>query len=119
MSAAEEHLDEAGERFLARLPAEISSGLSAAQREAISRAAADRPWSSHPVDIRVSLPLPFTRVYLTLVAGTERRNAARRAVERLRHPLIRFGNLVFGVVAMVLLYIAAMIGVLFWAHVLE
>lgn len=61
-------------------------------------------WSSnHPINLRLSIPLPFTRVYLTVVAGPERRSAARRAQDRLAHPRGRAGNLLFvaGVGAMV------------------
>ena len=54
-----------------------------------------REWSSdHPVNLRVSIPLPFGRYYVTLVAGKERRSAERRAAERLKHPIVKLGNII-------------------------
>jgi hypothetical protein len=60
--------------------------------------AAGRPWSQdHFINVRLSIPLVFTRVYVTLVAGKERRSEARRHAERRKHPLRTWGNLfVFG-----------------------
>ncbi len=55
-----------------------------------------RNWGSdHPVNLRVSIPLPFRRVYLTIVGGQERRSPQRRRAERKRHPLATWGNLAF------------------------
>ena len=53
------------------------------------------PWSDdHPVDIRLSIPLPFARYYVTIVAGKERRGRERLASERRKHPVLKRGNLV-------------------------
>ncbi len=53
-----------------------------------------RQWSGeHPINLRLSVPLPFFRFYVTIVAGKERRSAARRAEERRRHPILTAGNL--------------------------
>ncbi len=49
-------------------------------------------WDRHPVNLRLSIPLPFGRYYVTLVAGKERRGAERLASERRKHPLLTFGN---------------------------
>ena len=48
--------------------------------------------NDHPVNLRFSIPLPFGRYYVTLVAGKERRGADRLASERRQHPLLTFGN---------------------------
>ena len=48
--------------------------------------------NDHPVNLRFSIPLPFGRYYVTLVAGKERRDADRLASERRKHPLLTFGN---------------------------
>ena len=50
---------------------------------------------AHPVDIRLSIPLPFRRFYITVVAGTERRDRERLEAERVRRPLCKLGNIVF------------------------
>ena len=66
---------------------------------------ADPGWRSHPINIRVSVPLGFGRWYFTLVGGSERRDPNRRKIERQRHPLFTLGNLVF------LFSVGAVIGV--------
>lgn len=43
----------------------------------------------------MTIPLPFTSYYLTIVGGKERRNPDRRADERYKHPLVTKGNIVF------------------------
>lgn len=89
--------------------------------EASPKAAATAPdlqdldrasWASdHPVNIRLSIPLVFRRFYITIVAGTERRDRERRETERSKHQLCKLGNIVFlgysGLI--VLLAFAAMI----------
>ncbi len=72
----------------------VRGSLSAEQEAAIRNAARQDTWNEHPVDIRLSLPSPFGRLYLTLVAGRERRSTARLVVERARHPLGGLANLI-------------------------
>ncbi len=54
-----------------------------------------RDWGRHPLNLRVSLPLPFGRWYVTLVAGRERRGKDRLVEEREKHPLETAPNLMF------------------------
>ena len=51
-------------------------------------------WSGrdHPLNIRVSLPLPFGRYYVVVLAGKELRGAERREAERQKHPLWTAAN---------------------------
>ena len=49
----------------------------------------------HPINLRVTLPLPFRRWYVTLVAGPERRSNERLMQEREKHPLDTLPNLMF------------------------
>jgi hypothetical protein len=51
-------------------------------------------WASHPVDVRLTIPLPFRSFYLTIIAGPEKRGKQRRADERKKHPLLTFGNMI-------------------------
>lgn len=55
----------------------------------------ERDWAQHPLNLRVSLPLPFGRWYVTLIAGKERRGKERLVVEREKHPLETAPNLMF------------------------
>lgn len=79
----------------------------------------DRVWIAHPVDIRLSLPLPFGRYYLTLVAGPERRAEPRLSQERARHPLTTFGNFAFFFVSALAINAMAVVGMLVYSSVLK
>src|SRR3546814_6040089 len=87
------------ERSVAELPHDLRAALNESQRAALVQtaermlAANWRPL--HPVDIRLSLWLPFRRLYLTVIAGREKRDSARIAELRRRHPLRRVGNTLF------------------------
>jgi hypothetical protein len=87
--------DVRAEQLIRDIDPAVRSSLSSEQEEAIRAAAGRNPWATHPVDIRVTLPLPFGRFYVTLVAGRDRRSPARRTMDRNMHRLDRFGNLVF------------------------
>lgn len=52
-------------------------------------------WVSHPINIRISVPLLHRRFYFTVVAGEERRRHERRKAERQDHPLLTAGNVFF------------------------
>jgi len=52
-------------------------------------------WVSHPIDIRISIPLLHTRFYFTIVAGRERRPSHRRKAERQEYPILTIGNTLF------------------------
>jgi hypothetical protein len=52
-------------------------------------------WKTHPFDIRLSLPFPGRRYYMTILAGEERRSAERRHHERHRYPLRTVANVFF------------------------
>lgn len=70
-----------------------------------------RDWGQHPLNLRVTLPLPFRRWYVTLVAGPERRSTERLTAERDKHPLDTLPNLMFllsiGIVTSTLMLIVA------------
>ena len=75
----------------------VMTPMSEAVAPAQSRQDEDRAsWTgNHPVNIRLSIPLPFRRFYITIVAGPERRDRERLEAERFRHPLCKLGNIVF------------------------
>ncbi len=76
------------EEQVRRLPGEIGGD----DRGAPGGAPGAESWDRHAVNLRLSIPLPFGRYYVTLVAGKERRGAGRLASERRKHPLLTFGN---------------------------
>ena len=87
--------DVRAEQLMGSIAPAVLESLTPEQREGIRAAARRDGWDKHPVNIRMSLPLPLGRCYVTLVAGRDRRSAARREKDRTRHPLDTVGNLLF------------------------
>ena len=90
--------------ILARLPDEFHTSLTPDLIRAIAEAATPRSWATHPVDIRLSIPLPFGRYYLALVAGPERRSPERRAAEVETHRVVTASNVLFVMSIVVVFY---------------
>ncbi|MEW6751573.1 MAG: hypothetical protein AB1505_11440 [Candidatus Latescibacterota bacterium] len=71
------------DRVVAHIDPDVLETLSADQLAAIRAAVRTaRPLGRHGVDIRVLVPLYFSRYYLVLQAGRDRRSATRRVEER-------------------------------------
>ncbi len=92
------------DNVLARMAPEMAGTFSPAQVQALQAALTTR---RHPVNIRLSLPLGITRVYLVLLAGTEVRSVNRRRQEETQHPLwtpmnmlVMAGTTGFGILAL-------------------
>ncbi len=91
MTKPQQSLEGQHERLAEETPEGFSGDSSASTRKVPS----GEPWGNdHPVNIRLSVPLLFTRYYVTIVAGKERRSGERLASEREKHPLTKLGNLV-------------------------
>lgn len=104
------------------LPETLRQTLSAEQLAAIEQAAV--AWTrararTLPVDIRLSLPLPFRRLFLTVLAGSDRRGAARRAAERRLRPLATAGNLLVMAFLVSLVYAGLLLAALALSGVVE
>ena len=88
-----------GSRFLEtlwnRIPEADRDSFTEAQRALLADAARQCRFDTHPVDIRLSLPLLFKRFYFVVLGGPERRDPARRKLEGQRLPLLKFANLLF------------------------
>lgn len=95
-------------QVFAGLPSDVLASLSVAQRAAISRAVKDMNplLRDYHIDIRAGLPLPWRRYHFALLIGPENRGAARRPIDRRKHPLATAGN------ALCLLGLAAAAGLL-------
>ena len=92
---AESSQSNALEELLVRLPEGFFDGLNAEQRAQLWEAGHAVTWKRHPVNIRVKLPWLPRRLFVTLVAGSERRARERLAMEGRLHPLLRIGNVFF------------------------
>ena len=96
------------EGIAARIPAEVSAALTESQLAALKAAIGEsRPWRKQPVDIRLTFPFFTRRVFITLLAGTDKRNPKRRLQDRREHPLRTASNLLFLGAAVVALYAVA------------
>jgi hypothetical protein len=91
-----------GNWLLERLPPDIRARLTPDMSAAIAEAAAQSS-ADHPVDIRLSLPVPFGRFYLAVLAGQERRSPERRDADRRRN-LIQAANVLFVIAVGVLFF---------------
>ncbi len=88
MNQAQERVEEQ----VRRRPGEIGGDDRGAPGTAQRSAPGGESWGRHPVNLRLSIPLPFGRYYVTLVAGKERRSADRLVSERRKHALLTLGN---------------------------
>ncbi len=94
--------------IVSRIPAEIRETLTEEQAEALRDAAGQtRPWRKHPIDIRLTAPMGSRRLFVTLVAGADKRNPDRRAKDREIHPIRTASNMLFIGIAVVALYAVA------------
>ncbi len=69
-------------RFRARIDPEVAETFTPEQLSAIHLAFALRTLPRHSLDFRRSIPFPWGRYYLAVVAGREKRGGARRAADR-------------------------------------
>lgn len=97
---------------LSRLPPEFIRTLSPEQRALLREALPGRTWTQHPIDLRFSLPWFGRGVFVTLIAGREKRSAERRMTDRARYPLHRVGNVAFMLAVAALLYALVVTGAL-------
>nr|WP_298687356.1 hypothetical protein [uncultured Dongia sp.] len=108
-----------GEAFLRKLPQDIRDSLTPAQTDAISRVAQGTIQRRHPIDLRLSMPLPFgERAYAVFLIGKEKRSAARRTLEKQLRPTDRLSQIVVFGLGLAAFTLAAFIGLLFHNAVL-
>jgi hypothetical protein len=108
------------DRVFDNLPVDVRQDFTDSQLGALAEALKKSGWrQNHSVNIRLSIPLIFTRIFVTVIAGNERREPERRADEKSSHPLRTLGNFLFvGVIAM-LIYGIALAGILAYSSILE
>jgi hypothetical protein len=95
-------------RFRARIDPETAASFTPRQLAAIHLAFALRTLPRHSLDIRRSIPTPWGRMYLALVAGREKRGTSRRRTERAMRGAGVAGDLaLLGILTLLLAMIAA------------
>ncbi|MGF1476723.1 MAG: hypothetical protein ACFB6S_14280 [Geminicoccaceae bacterium] len=83
------------DRLLAAMPPDVADGFTNEQYEALAKALAASRWSTHPVDIRLGIPLLTDSYYLRVVGGPERRSAERLKAEAAQTKNLKTANLAF------------------------
>jgi len=81
--------------LFAKISPEIAESFNDEQLEVIKKAFSFRRWKHHPIDLRVSVPIPGLQFYLVLLAGQEQRSKQRLRSQRALYPLWTPGNIVF------------------------
>lgn len=111
--------DVRSEAFLRKLPQDVRDSLTAEQVQAISRAARGTIQRRHPIDLRLSVPLPFGEsAYAVILFGKEKRSRARRVMESQLRPSDRLSRLVVFGLGLAGFTLAAFVGLLFHNAVL-
>lgn len=99
-------------QFFGRIPGDVAESFDEAQLDAVKMAFGARSRGSHPIDIRMSIPLLTRRFYFVFLAGGEHRPAERLALERALRPIWNFANAVI-IVSFVLMFLVALAGGLY------
>lgn len=108
-----------GNWLFARLSDSVLGSLTPEQRNALEEAVVGNGIRRPPVNIRFSLPFLKWRFYMVVAGGGEKRNASRRARDRVHHPLHTAGNMLFVFGIAVLFYLAAVLIVALQSAIIE
>lgn len=80
------------DRLLKRMDRDIAQSFSDAQLRELERVLTSQTTKGPPVDVRITLPVLWCRVFVTFLAGPERRSPERLREERRKHRLWTFAN---------------------------
>ncbi|MBD2214935.1 hypothetical protein H6G27_34595 [Nostoc linckia FACHB-104] len=83
------------EQLFAEIDPEVANSFTLEQLAAIKRGFGSSAWTRHPLDIRVSVPIPGLRFYLVLLGGSERRSQKRLRYEKGLYPFWTIKNILF------------------------
>jgi hypothetical protein len=108
-----------GDWLFSRLPGWVLDTLTTEQKKAIHAAADEGQWQSHPVNIRLTVPVIRRRYFLTIVAGEEKRSLERRAHDRHRYPLRTVANVLFFLGAAAIVYVGAIFVIALQSSIVE
>ncbi len=92
-----------------RLAAETPEGFDCDSSASGRKSPGGECWGNdHPVNVRLSIPFPFARFFVTIVAGKERRSRERRMSEYRKHSLLKVGNVLFIVAVQIVCSLAVL-----------
>lgn len=101
--------------LLSMLDPEVVDSFTPEQRAALWAASRAISWKRHPVNIRLTVPMPMgPRLFLTVVGGAERRSRSRQWREKRTFPFLTPGNVLFlcGVLAVSLVIAGGLINLM-------
>ena len=84
--------------------------MSVAESNGFVRATSAPP--RYPINLRITIPFFPTRIFLTLIVGSEKREKSRRRAERALHPIDSLGNLMAVIGTLSVLSVAALFAAL-------
>ena len=97
------------DRLLKRMDRNVAKSFSEDQLRELERVLTSQTTNGPPVDIRITLPFFWHRVFVTFLAGPERRSARRLKEDRAKHALWTFANICTFVFVLVL-FVPTLIG---------
>ena len=104
--------------LFAKLSAELLASFSDDQKRALHEAVSDAT-ARPPVNIRLTIPLPGRRFYVTIFSGQEKRSPNRRRHERTRHPVRTVANIFFILGFAATFYLLALMALALFSAVVE
>ena len=97
-------------RLLDRMPDDVADSFTDLQLQMLEHALDGGRWrQNHLVDIRLTVPFPWSQLYFVFLAGRDKRSPQRRSHERAKHPVMTAAN-VITYCLLVLLGVPAVIG---------
>ena len=97
------------DRLLKRMDKDSAKSFSEVQLRELERVLSSQTTKRPPIDIRITVPFFWQRVFVTFLAGPERRSAERLRRDRAKHAIFTFANVCF-FVFLLLLFIPTFIG---------
>ena len=110
---------EPSEIIFQSLPQLIRESLTEEQTEALRAVLVEKPWRDHALDVRISVPMPYKPFYLTLIGDPEKRSPERRMLERLKHPFLKRGNILFIIGAALFFVGVGIVSTLLYSSIVE
>jgi hypothetical protein len=96
------------EELFTQIQPEIQDSLTTEQVTAIKKAFGSNTWTRrHPLDLRITLPIPGLRFYMVLLGGEEKRSKQRLQYAKALFPLWTPSNIIFLIVFSMILSVCS------------
>ncbi|WP_414574742.1 hypothetical protein [Anabaena sp. CCY 9402-a] len=103
-----QQLDPVLEELFTQIQPDIKETLTTEQVTAIKKAFGSNTWTRwHPLDLRMTLPIPGLRFYMVLLGGEEQRSKQRLQYAKVLYPLWTPSNIIFLFVFFIILSVCS------------